>query len=120
MRFYILGILLLSFASGCAHIDKKDLLGTWKADLVLEESDTVPADLSKVSLVLNEDDSFLYQMTTQESWSGSYELTGDLLAMHIAHPKQDSITIQVLELAESHLRLRMNHEGKERQLLMSR
>ncbi len=78
--------------------------------------DTVDADLKHVELDLGDDQKFQYQMTRTEGFMGSYSLEGELLYLYTGQNESDTIIVEVMNLDEHALVLRMNHEGQERQM----
>ncbi len=104
----------------CGHqIDQEDLYGNWQALTVVDAGDTVTADLSSAQLVLKEDGNFSYQATPLDHYQGIYELKQDLISLFSAEPA-DTFVVQVLEVDQKELHLRMNHKGVERLLSMKR
>ena len=95
-------------------------MGYWKASSVVEEGDTLDLDLSNVKLVFDQPADFIYQHTQRDSMSGSFSLEGALINLYVGSPQKDTIVIQVNELNERTLTLRMNHEGRERLVTMTK
>ncbi|NND06682.1 MAG: hypothetical protein HKN87_09910 [Saprospiraceae bacterium] len=100
----------------CTTISEEALLGTWKPIWVTEGSDTVQADLSKVALKISDQQQFHYQITSSEMMSGSFQLSSNLLKLYSDMPQPDTTIVQILDLQEDQLLLRMNYEGKERKM----
>ena len=97
----------------CVSINEADLQGNWKANLVMEGSDTIAADLSATLLTLSPSHDFVYQMTNIESMTGTYQLDRDILELR-DQSTSETIRVQIIEHANEALTLRMNHDGQER------
>ncbi len=104
----------------CRSISEESLMGQWKAQWVVEEQDTIEADLSKVQLDLGENHHFRYQITATEMMDGTYQLNNNLLKLYSNRPNHDTAIVQILDLDGDHMLLRMNHNGAERKMKLMR
>ena len=109
------GLLCLVLVS-CHSIDEGDLHGTWVGEQVIEAGDTVTMDLSNLRLHFEPDGSFTYIKTSRERLAGTYSMSGSLLELEVQEPEPEQILIQISDLSETAMHLRMNHEGNERHL----
>jgi len=109
-------LVFLAFATmSCQEQIPKNMWGDWSADLVVEMGDTLSLDLSNVHLqFIEEERQFSYRHTQLDSLSGTFDLDEDLVFLYIDAPKSDTIVVELDELEDDELVLRMNHEGKER------
>ncbi len=107
------------YLMGCNSVNQADLIGTWKASVVLEQGDTVPADLSATLLTLSEGSTFQYQMTPVSQMDGSYYLQSDILQL-LDQATGDTIKVHVINYQDSAMTLRMNHEGTERHIVFDK
>ena len=110
-------ILLIFMGISCQQYSSDALAGTWKAVHVVEENDTLDLDLSNVKLTFDAKH-FRYRHTLRDSMSGTFDLTRGLINLYVQNPEKDTIIIQLSELTDEDLVLRMNHEGKERFVTM--
>jgi hypothetical protein len=104
----------------CTQYSPELLIGTWKASTVVEEGDTLDLDLSNVELSFELENDFIYQHTQRDSMSGKFKLDGALINLFVEVPQKDTIIIQLSELKDNALTLRMNHEGNERLVTMTK
>ncbi|MBK8506563.1 MAG: hypothetical protein IPL46_32825 [Saprospiraceae bacterium] len=106
--------LLLWACISCGEHSPDALIGDWRADLVVEEGDTLEMDLANVTLRFTEDRYFKYKHTQRDSLSGSFNLSKGLIKLFVNEPVTDTIIIQISNLNDESMILRMNHEGNER------
>jgi hypothetical protein len=111
-RLVMIGVTFYFLA--CEHHSPEALTGDWRADVVVEEGDTIEMDLASVSLSFTQDQHFKYKHTQRDSLAGSYNLSKGLIKLFVTDPATDTIIIQLANLNENSMILRMNHEGKER------
>jgi hypothetical protein len=113
----VLGILLLP---ACREYTSEALTGSWRASSVVEEGDTLDLDLANVFLDFTEDRQFHYQHTQLDSLSGVFKLSDGLINLYVLSPSPDTIIIQLADLTDKSMILRMNHDGRERLVTMVR
>ncbi|NND32109.1 MAG: lipocalin family protein [Saprospiraceae bacterium] len=113
LKYSFITVFSLVGVLACQQHSPEALTGSWKAISVVEENDTLDLDLSNVNLTFNSD-MFLYQHTQKDSMRGTFSLKRGLINLYVQKPEGDTIVIQLTELTDSELILRMNHEGKER------
>jgi hypothetical protein len=106
--------LLIWTCCSCGDHSPQALTGDWRAEMVVEEGDTLEMDLSNVTLNFTEDQNFKYKHTQRDSLSGNFNLSKGLIKLFVDEPIMDTIIIQLSNLNEKSMILRMNHEGKER------
>ncbi|MCB0689772.1 MAG: lipocalin family protein [Saprospiraceae bacterium] len=117
-RFVWLGC-FLGAVLGCQSLSTETLQGQWKASTVVEEGDTLDLDLKHVVLTFKGDE-FKYRHTQRDSLMGNYDLAKGLLNLYVKDPSLDTIIIELNDIHPSAIVLRMNHDGKERLVTMTK
>ena len=103
----------------CHDLSPDALEGNWKATTVVEEGDTLDLDLKNVTLGFS-GNNFKYQHTQRDSLEGTFAISKGLINLYVQNPGMDTIVLQINDLESSSLILRMNHEGKERLVSMTK
>lgn len=113
--------LLFSFVGiACRSMTVDDVVGTWEAYEVMQEGDTLNLDLEHVVLKVNEGGEFLYTHSSRDTMSGNLSIDKGLIHLEVAHPSAEILLIQLQDLDSESMTLRMNHDGKERIVSLSR
>lgn len=119
---HVLFALLLSVILASCEDKRIQLLeGTWEAQILLEEGDTIQMDLSPVFLQMHKEGTYLFQSTLNYLESGYFRLEGNLLYV------QDTTTIgskerkmRIHQFEADTLVLDMESDGLSRQLTLWR
>ncbi len=119
-KFFFTVLLGISLLLACRDHSSEALTGSWRANSVVEEGDTLDLDLANVFLDFTKDRHFHYKHTQLDSLSGTFKLADGLINLHVLSPSADTIIIQLMDLTDESMILRMNHDGRERLVTMVR
>jgi hypothetical protein len=113
MQRVFLALIALGLFWGCDQIEEVDLLGDWKPLLLTQGQDSLDVDLSKTSLTFSDNAQYIYRKTAFEMVSGQYAIDYPILYL-FPNTQTDTSRLQILNLENDTLTLRMNHQNNER------
>ena len=111
----LLPFLLFSLFLGCSNLNysEKNLIGTWRAVMLIDDKDTVGYDISQVQLQFDADKQYRFQGNLKNREAGSYYLLGKILYTTdtLVLPKTEK-AVEIIKLDQDSMQLLMNAEGK--------
>ncbi len=109
-------ITLMLLCIGCSNISfsEKDLYGSWQAVLLTEGQDTFQYDLKNVGLTFEEDKRYRYSGNLKNQEAGTYHILGKILYTKDTLNKGIEKAVEVVQLQNDSLKIKMNDEGKIR------
>ncbi len=103
--------------AACKQDRTPELLGSWQANLLIEEGDTIDVILDDVGLFFDADGSYIYTSTLDYEESGTFRSQGDML--FTTPSEQDTLLerpVAIALLDENALHLNMK-EGEKNRIL---
>ena len=124
----VVAVLRLGLASAavatlgaCRADQTPELFGTWQAEVLIEDGDTVDVDLENVSLAFAPDLNYLYTSTLDYVEPGTYRLDGGVLyTLPEGSDAGAARKVKVELLDSARLHILMNDAGKLRRLEFAR
>lgn len=120
MKFLTLFLVCL-LAAGCALHDEADLAGNWQTVSITEEGDSLAVDLNNINFRFTDKGRYTYNSTLEYHESGRYHIDGKyLLSIDTTQAGQTEKAVEIMQLANDSLILRMKDQEKERLLVLVR
>lgn len=96
--------------------DKPDfLIGNWNAFEVLEEGESLDINTAEIKLGFQEGNTYHYESTLAYREAGQYHVEQQYLyTTDTSHTTTMTKAVEILQLTNDTLQLRMNDQGKER------
>lgn len=119
VKNYIL-CLICCLALGCEGVKKEALKGKWTAVQLTEEGDSLKVNLDEITLDFHEK-GYGFTSTLNYKEAGIYTLKDNLLTtLDSLNEGTIEKVVEITRLQNDSLYIRMNEEGKERLLVMTR
>ncbi len=119
VKNYIL-CLICCLLIGCKGVKKEELKGKWRAVQLTEEGDSLKVNLDEITLNFHEK-GYDFTSTLNYKEAGIYTLKDNLLTTldSLNEGTQEKV-VEITRLQNDSLYIRMNEEGKERLLVLTR
>lgn len=123
MNYYKYSLLLFLgiFLSACGNNHQSDLIGTWKAHQVLEGDQALNLNPTEIQFNFSETGDYHFKSTLNYQEAGSFYLEKELLYT-LDTLNQESIekVVQIQFISPDTIQLKMQHQGKDRTLELSK
>lgn len=121
MKRLSLAFLGIAFLVACGNVQEKKLVGKWQAANVLEDGMPMPISPSDIGFEFFENGYYHYRSTLNYKEAGSFSVQGSLLyTLDTLNKASTEKSVQILELTEDSLFLKMNNEGKIQEVRLGR
>jgi len=121
MRNTIIALILLILTNACATLDKNLLVGNWQAIELLEAGQPVEADIQVVRFQFNNHKQYNFFGTLNYHEAGTYDVESKYLyTIDTLNRATTEKAVEILQLTEDSLKLKMNDGGKERLMLLKK
>lgn len=99
---------------GCANVQEKKLVGKWQGASLIEDGVPMQVSPSEIGFEFFNKGFYHFRSTLNYREAGRYSLIGNLLyTMDTINEASTEKSVQILELSDDSLFLKMNAEGKE-------
>jgi len=112
LKYGIVAGLIYFFCTACNEEEPSKIIGSWEA---------VKLDLEEISFHFTDDQSYEFTSTLNYREAGSYYLKSDMLyTTDTLNQASTEKIVEIIRLEEDTLLIRMDQNGKERQLKLAR
>ncbi len=99
---------------GCANIQEKKLVGKWEAASLIEDGMPMQVSPSEIGFEFFNKGFYRFRSTLNYQEAGSYSVNGSLLyTLDTINEASTEKSVQILQVTDDSLFLKMNAEGKE-------
>ncbi len=117
---FILSLVIL-LATACQKLENELLPGKWQAVEVLEEGKPLDVDASTIWLQLDGNENYTFEGTLNYREAGKYYIQSNLLyTLDTINQASTEKAIEIVTLTPDSLLIKMNEDGKERLLKMTK
>lgn len=121
MRICVILLPGLLFLFGSCTNHKQHLIGSWQAKALLEENDTLEVDLPKIHFQFLSNDRYSFSSLLNYHEAGLFHLEGMYLhTLDTTRKQAEEKTVKLLHLSTDSMVMKMQHDGKQRILLLTR
>ncbi len=114
-------ILMSLFLVGCANMQEQKLVGNWQATSLMEDGMPIPVPPSEVGFEFSPNGYYHFRSTLNYKEAGNFSVSNSLLyTLDTLNEASTEKSVQILDLTQDSLFLKMNAEGKERIVKLGR
>lgn len=114
----LVGILALV---GCDPYEEEKLVGEWQASYISENGQPLNIDYTPINFMFTTDGFYHFNSTIDYKEAGTYYLNGDLLfTLDTLNSASSEKAVQVMDLTEDSLHLKMMANGKDKLMKLYR
>jgi hypothetical protein len=119
--FWILLLGIFSFLSSCGSIDNELIIGSWEGVRVLEEGKELGVNPKEISFYFDKNESYRYKSTLNYKEAGSYYIESSyLFTTDTVNQASTEKAVEILVLSPDSLHIKMDDNGKERILKLTK
>lgn len=121
MKRLSLAFLGIALLVACGNVQEKKLVGKWQAASVMEDGMPMPISPSDIGFEFFENGYYHYRSTLNYKEAGNFSVQGSLLyTLDTLNKASTEKSVQILELTQDSLFLKMNNEGKIQEVRLGR
>jgi hypothetical protein len=121
MKRLSLAFLGIALIVACGNVQEKKLVGKWQAASVTEDGMPMPISPADIGFEFFENGYYHYRSTLSYKEAGSFSVQGSLLyTLDTLNKASTEKSVQILELTQDSLFLKMNNEGKIQEVRLGR
>jgi hypothetical protein len=115
MKNYLICCLVGSMALlACQNVGKQKLVGKWQAVSILEDGMPMPIPVSVVGFEFYNNGYYNFRSTLEYKEAGTYDVSSNFLyTLDTVNEASTQKIVQIMQVAEDSLLLKMNADGKE-------
>ncbi len=114
MKHAMIILCSLFFLVACKDIGKQKLLGKWQAAAILEDGMPMPVPVNVVGFEFFPNGFYHFRSTLEYKEAGTFDVKGSyLFTLDTINEASTQKSVQILQVTEDSLFLKMNAEGKE-------
>ncbi len=121
LKYGMVAGLIYFFCTACNEEEPSKIIGSWEAVKLTEEDKPLEVDLEEISFHFTDDQSYEFTSTLNYREAGSYYLKSDMLyTTDTLNQASTEKIVEIIRMEEDTLLIRMDQNGKERQLKLAR
>jgi hypothetical protein len=114
MKYAMIILSSLLFLFACKNIGKQKILGKWQAATILEDGMPMPVPVNVVGFEFFPNGFYHFRSTLEYKEAGTFDVDGSyLFTLDTINEASTQKSVQILQVTEDSLFLKMNAEGKE-------
>src|SRR5210317_835140 len=107
-----ISIFFIGSIYSCAVYNNSDIIGNWKALVVLEEGEALEIDAGQIQFTFLENESYQYNSTLNYKEAGSFYIDSKFLfTRDTMNQASTEKVVEILKLSKDSLFLKMNENG---------
>jgi hypothetical protein len=107
-------ILLPLMLAGCANVQEQQLVGKWQAASLMEDGMPIPVPPTEVGFEFFPNGFYHFRSTLNYKEAGTFSVNSSLLyTLDTLNEASTEKSVQILDLTQDSLFLKMNAEGRE-------